>query len=226
MTKAFFVTGTDTEVGKTYCTVAMMRAVAAAGASVVGYKPIAAGCEWKNGRWENEDAVALQQASTVNLELRDVNPIALEHAIAPHIAADIAGTPIDEVTIVNGFQHLMSLNPDYAFVEGAGGWRLPLGGERYLSSVVQDLNLDVILVVGLRLGCLNHAILTAETIIADGLRLKGWVANQLSADMPLLAENIASLERLMPAPLLTTVPFRCEPDLVQISSSLGCAKVA
>ena len=216
MTQAFFVTGTDTEVGKTYVSAMLLKAAVMAGKRAIGYKPVAAGCEWQNGQWQNEDALALQQASNVELTLKEVNPVALEPAIAPHIAAELAGEPISETVIQNGFEHLLSWQADVLLMEGAGGWRLPIGNQRFLSDVVKALQLDVIIVVGMRLGCLNHALLTAEAVKADGLNIKGWVANTLTPDMPYFNENLATLEQLMPAPRLATIPYKSVPDFAAL----------
>jgi len=216
VTQAFFVTGTDTEVGKTYVSAMLLKAAVMAGKRAIGYKPVAAGCEWQNGQWQNEDALALQQASNVKLTLKEVNPVALEPAIAPHIAAELAGEPISEAVIQSGFDHLLSRQADVLLMEGAGGWRLPIGNQRFLSDVVKALQLDVIIVVGMRLGCLNHALLTAETVKADGLNIKGWVANTLTPDMPYYNENLATLEQLMPAPRLATIPYQSAPDFAAL----------
>jgi len=142
--------------------------------------------------------------------------VALEPAIAPHIAAELAGEPISEAVIQNGFEHLLSRQADVLLMEGAGGWRLPIGNQRFLSDVVKALQLDVIIVVGMRLGCLNHALLTAEAVKADGLNIKGWVANTLTPDMPYFEENLATLEQLMPAPRLATIPYQSAPDFAAL----------
>ena len=216
MTQAFFVTGTDTEVGKTYVSAMFLKAAVMAGKRAIGYKPVAAGCEWQTGQWQNEDARALQQASNVELTLKEVNPVALEPAIAPHIAAELAGESISEGVIKGGFDNLLSRQADVLLMEGAGGWRLPIGNQRFLSDVVKALQLDVIIVVGMRLGCLNHALLTAEAVKADGLNIKGWVANTLTPDMPYFNENLATLEQLMPAPRLATIPYKSVPDFAAL----------
>ena len=221
MTKAYFVTGTDTEVGKTYTSCKILEAFSQRGKTALGYKPVAVGCDWQNNQWENEDALALQAAGSLRVPLTEINPIALPDAIAPHIAAERHGEPISEAVITSGFQALQQYQPDILLMEGAGGWRLPLSSARFLSDVVKDLQLDVILVVGMRLGCLNHALLTAEAIQRDGLTLKGWVANQLSDDMPVFDENLATLDALMPAPRLALVPYQQTPDLSLLVEKLG-----
>ncbi len=221
MTRTFFITGTDTEVGKTYVSCQLLTAANKAGKTAIGYKPVAAGCEWRDGAWQNEDAIAFLQSSSLPVTLDEVNPIALQPAIAPHIAAQQAGTTISEQVIKDGLRNMQAKGADVVIMEGAGGWRLPLGNGRFLSHVVQDLALEVIVVVGMRLGCLNHALLTIEAIQADGLTVKGWIANQLSDDMPYFAENLATLDTLMPVPRMATVPFGTAPDYNQLANILG-----
>ncbi|MDU0355443.1 dethiobiotin synthase [Paraglaciecola aquimarina] len=214
--RAFFVTGTDTEVGKTCISKGLLLALDKMGYSTVAYKPIAAGCENTPDGLRNEDALILQRHSNIELQYDEVNPIAFEAAIAPHLALkalagsdDVHFIPVDKIR--EGFVHLLQKEPNVILVEGAGGWRLPLGGSylgrpRYLSEFVSELNLSVILVVGMRLGCLNHAVLTAEAISNDGLKIAGWVANQVDPDMVLVDENIESLKSLLDAPFLGNVP--------------------
>lgn len=214
--RAFFITGTDTEIGKTFIASALLQALNERDYVTAGYKPIAAGCENTEQGLRNEDAETLQQHSSLDLHYDEVNPIAFEAPIAPHLAlkqtaqdGDVHYIPIDKIR--EGFMHLLEKEPNVIVVEGAGGWRLPLGGSyqgkpRYLSEFVAELNLSVILVVGMRLGCLNHGVLTAEAIRHDGLKIAGWVANQVDPDMPLVDENIESLKELIDAPFLGNVP--------------------
>jgi len=215
--KQYFVTGTDTEVGKTYVTCHLLRAASNAKLKSVGYKPIAAGCELVEGEWINEDAANIQKASGLALPISDINPIALMPPIAPHIAAQEAGVSLTQASIEKGLRHLESHQPDFLLMEGAGGWRLPLsiGNQNtptyYLSDVVKALKMDVILVVGMRLGCLNHALLTAEAIRADGLTIKGWVANDVTGNMSRYQENLASLRDMLPEPLLAEIPYQSQP---------------
>jgi dethiobiotin synthetase len=214
--RAFFVTGTDTEVGKTFVCEALLILLNKKGLQTAGYKPIAAGCKLTAQGLRNEDALALQKHSNIDLSYDEVNPIAFETAIAPHLAAqnlleDNTAQPISIDTVREGFIRLLQKKPDVLIVEGAGGWRLPLGIDfeghpRYLSEFVVELNLSVILVVGMRLGCLNHAILTAECIRNDGLKIAGWVANQVDPDMPFLEQNIKSLKMLLDVPFIGTIP--------------------
>ena len=220
--RAFFVTGTDTEVGKTFVTEALLILLNEKGVLTAGYKPIAAGCERTAKGLRNEDALALQQHSSIDLSYDEVNPIAFEAAVAPHLAAknlneDNTTQPISVDTVREGFICLLQKKPDVLIVEGAGGWRLPLGIDfeglpRYLSEFAVEQNLSVILVVGMRLGCLNHAVLTAECIRNDGLKIAGWVANQVDPDMPLLEDNIDSLKTFLDAPLLGVLPKLGAPE--------------
>lgn len=240
--KQYFITGTDTEVGKTYVTCQLLKAAQKASLTGIGYKPIAAGCEQVNGEWVNEDALNIQNAcskmrtnkaikvtdnnelksaseeSGQTLPLHQINPIALRPPIAPHIAALEEGVALSFEKIAQGLDKLQAYQPDLLLMEGAGGWRLPLivGDEYtptyYLSDVVKALNMDVILVVGMRLGCLNHALLTAEAIRADGLNIKGWVANDITGNMTRYQENLHSLRAMLPEPLLAEIPYQQEPD--------------
>lgn len=205
--QSYFVTGTDTDVGKTYVSAILLKAASEAGKKTVGYKPVSAGCEVINGRLVNEDASQLLANSSLPVSQDEVNPIAFVPPIAPHIAAQDAGVAISAETIKAGYMHLKAMSPDLLIMEGAGGWRLPLGDKRYLSDIVQQLKLDVIIVVGMRLGCLNHALLTAEAVQRDGLTIKGWIANQLHPDMPRYAENLDTLKAEMPAPFLGEIPY-------------------
>ena len=220
MTASFFVTGTDTEVGKTFVSSLLLKAAAASGMKSVGYKPVSAGCERVDGVMSNEDARSLHASSSLKVSLSEVNPIALMPPIAPHIAASLAGKTITADALIAGFKHLQQKKPDFLLMEGAGGWRLPLGTDLWMPDVVKTLKLEVIVVVGMRLGCLNHAMLTCEAIRNDGLNIRGWIANQLSPDMPVYAENLATLKAAMPAPMLTEIPYGASDDTVQSLSSL------
>ncbi|MDO8860994.1 dethiobiotin synthase [Haliea sp. E1-2-M8] len=204
MSTTFFITGTDTEVGKTAVSCALLHAARAAGLTTAAVKPVAAGCD-ANGH--NEDALALQAAMTLALPYAQVNPVALQPAIAPHIAAARAGCSLSADRLAGLCRGVMHSGADLVLVEGAGGWRVPLGPRETLADVAIVLGVDVIMVVAMRLGCINHALLTAEAIRADGLRLAGWVANTPGATMACHAENLDTLQHLLPAPLLGEVPF-------------------
>ncbi|MDN2662150.1 dethiobiotin synthase [Psychromonas sp. 14N.309.X.WAT.B.A12] len=203
----YFVTGTDTDVGKTVCTRALLQAANKQNKTTIGYKPISAGCELTDSGLRNQDALILQANSSVNLAYQDVNPIAFKQPIAPHIAAIENESFIDIDIIDNGLQHLQSMNSDLVFVEGAGGWHLPINNQRLLSDWVIQKQLPVILVVGLKLGCLNHALLTAKAIEQSGLVIAGWIANHLQPEMPYVVDNIETLKTMVNAPLLAEIKY-------------------
>ena len=203
MGQGFFVTGTDTGVGKTLIACALLHAFAAAGRSVVGMKPVAAGSE--AGRWA--DVEALAAASTVRAPGKLVNPYAFDPAIAPHIAAGLAGVRIDIETIARAYQDLAH-RADTVLVEGVGGFLVPLNERETAADLARRLALPVVLVVGMRLGCINHALLTRRQIDACGLRCAGWVANCIAPGMPELEANIEALERRLDSPMLGVIPYR------------------
>ncbi|MCW8886260.1 MAG: dethiobiotin synthase, partial [Motiliproteus sp.] len=183
MAKSYFVTGTDTDAGKTLVAAALLEAAKQQGARTIGLKPIAAGAiETEQGRC-NDDALLLQEYSTEKLPYQQVNPVLFEEAIAPHIAADREGKRITAERLVGFCRGVMMQPKDLLIIEGAGGWRVPLNSHENLSELPKALQTPVILVVGMRLGCLNHALLTAEAIAADGLPLAGWVANAVDLEM-------------------------------------------
>jgi len=204
----YFVTGTDTDCGKTFISAALLNRAKELGRATLGLKPIASGCERMEVGLRNSDALSLMAQSSIKLDYALVNPVSFEPAIAPHIAASQTGTDISPESILNRLSGaLEGLNDsELCIIEGAGGWRLPLGEGRYLSEVVQQLSVPVILVVGVKLGCLNHAVLTQEVVKADGLEIAGWVANIVDGDTPCLEENLASLQSLMSAPCIGVVP--------------------
>lgn len=201
--RGLFVTGTDTGVGKTRVAVALIHALRAQGLRVAAMKPVSAGSA--PGEL-NEDVVALLQAANVTAELRDVNPYAFAEPVAPHIAAQQAGVIIDLESIAAAYSRLAAA-ADVVVVEGAGGWRVPLNAHQDMADLAQRLGLPVVLVVGLRLGCLNHALLTAESIAFRQLPWAGWVGNQIEPEMPFRAENLAALRARLPAPCLGVQDF-------------------
>ena len=207
MGKGFFVTGTDTGIGKTTVSCALLHAFAAQGKKAVGMKPIAAGSE--NGRWP--DVELLLAAGNVNVTSRQINPYAFAPPISPHLAAQQAGMEIDLSVIHRAYQEL-STTADIVIVEGAGGFLAPVNRHQTGADLASTLNLPVILVVGMRLGCLNHALLTAQAVRSAGLTLAGWVANCIDPQMLALMENIATLEQRLDSPLLGVVPFNLEVD--------------
>lgn len=196
------MTGTDTGVGKTTVSCALLKAFAARGKKVVGMKPVVAGSE--NGQWC--DVEQLIAASNIRVDRQHVNPYAFDPPVSPHIAAQQAGIDIDLIMIQHAYQSL-SHQADFVIVEGAGGFLVPLNAQQTGADLALALNLPVILVVGMRLGCLNHALLTVQAIRASGLLLAGWVANCIDPEMLVLAENIATLEQRVGSPLLEIIPF-------------------
>ena len=207
MRHGVFITGTDTGVGKTTVACAMLHAFAAAGRTVIGMKPIAAGLV--NGR--SADAEALARASTVQAPRDIANPYAFEAAIAPHIAAKLAGVEIDVDAIAGAYGKLSRL-AEVVVVEGAGGLLAPVNVRHTMADIAKKLRLPVLLVVGMRLGCLNHALLTRSAIDACGLHCAGWVANCITSDMPFVDENIRALEQRLASPLLGVIPFLKNPQ--------------
>lgn len=203
--RGLFVTGTDTGVGKSRVAVGLIERLRAEGFRVAGYKPVAAGCELTVDGPRNEDALALQAAASVELPYDWVNPYAFEPPIAPHIAAAEAGVEVTVEALVGHYRRL-SERAERVVVEGAGGWLVPLNGRESLADLAVALELPVVLVVAIRLGCLNHALLSVESIRAHGLPLHGWVANLIEGEAPRHRDNIAALTERLDAPLLGTVP--------------------
>jgi dethiobiotin synthetase len=200
---AWFVTGTDTEVGKTYACCALLHALQASGLSALGMKPIAAGTD-AEGR--NDDVERLCAASSVVAPRELVNPYCFAEPVAPHVAAALAGEVIEPARIVAAFRRLEPL-ADALIVEGVGGFRVPLDDRHDTADLAVALGLPVILVVGIRLGCLNHALLTAEAIVARGLKFAGWIANCVDPQMAHAASSIDALQARLAAPLLGTLPY-------------------
>ncbi|WP_313085828.1 dethiobiotin synthase [Pseudomonas sp.] len=204
--QAFFVTGTDTEVGKTTVAAGLLHAARQAGLSTAAAKPVASGCEMTTQGLRNSDALALLGECTLALQYEQVNPLAFEPAIAPHLAAREAGVELSVAALLEPVQRVLALQARFTLVEGAGGWRVPLAGTQALSDLAIALGLPVVLVVGVRLGCINHALLTAEAIQRDGLPLAGWVANIVEPATSRLQDNLATLAERLPAPCLGQVP--------------------
>lgn len=206
MSPAYFITGTDTDVGKTTIAAGLLHAAREAGMSTVAGKPVASGCEITPQGLRNADALALMAESSVKLAYEEVNPVAFEPPIAPHIAAREAGVVLSVQSLLPPMQQILDRQADFTLIEGAGGWRVPLSGQDSLSDLALALDLPVILVVGVRLGCISHALLTAEAIERDGLQLAGWVANIIGPKTSRLEENLATLAERLPAPCLGRVP--------------------
>ncbi len=198
MAEGYFITGTDTEIGKSFVSVRLMRHFKAQGKSVLGMKPIASGCARTSDGLRNEDALALMAENSLNIPYEVINPYSFEPAIAPHIAAAEAGVRIELDVIAEAFEQLQA---DMVIVEGVGGWRVPLGDEIEVADLARRLGLPVILVVGMRLGCINHALLSAEAIERSGCELRGWIANFVDPNMAAQADNLAAIERRLGSPL-------------------------
>lgn len=205
MKQSYFIIGTDTNVGKTYVASALVRHFAKAGYQTIGMKPIASGCmQTPDGDLLNDDVLALSTASNVVAPLDLTNPYRFSPAIAPHIAAEQAEEIIDGEKIKQAYHELTQL-AEVVVVEGAGGFLVPLNRQETLADLAVTLNIPMILVVGMRLGCINHALLTVEAIKSRGLTLAGWVANQVDAEMPVFEENLASLQQRIAAPCISVV---------------------
>lgn len=214
MTKKIFITATDTDAGKTHIACAIVNALVRSDKKVSVYKPISAGCENVDGKLINEDAQRLLQQSNTGQSIERVNPIAFEPPIAPHIAAKKLNCSIEISELQTNFDSLIDEAPDVLITEGAGGWRLPLGNGKFLSEFAAITNQSVVLIVNMKLGCLNHALLTYEAIMNDGLTCIGWIANGIE-EMPYFEENLATLKEQIPAPNLGVVRF--EPDISKIA---------
>lgn len=208
-----FITGTDTGCGKTVATAALARALVHRGLRVACFKPIASGCRSTPDGLRNDDAEQLCAAMNVDLPYDRVNPVALEPPIAPHIAAERASICIDHDAIAGD---ILRTNADVRLVEGVGGWQVPLSADADLAALPRALGAGVILVVGLRLGCLNHALLTARAIRADGLDLVGWIANHVDPDMDAQADNLDTLNRRLGCPRLGRIRHSDTPMLDEL----------
>jgi dethiobiotin synthetase len=217
--KGIFVTGTDTACGKTDISLGLMVALQARGLAVQGMKPVASECTRSDGELRNEDAERLRAQATREVPYALVNPYAFEPAIAPHIAAGQSGADI-ELSVILDCAQALAAQADFLVVEGVGGWRVPLGPALFASDLPKALGLPVVMVAGLRLGCLNHSLLTVESIRAGGNRLAGWVANQIDPGMQVRDENLATLAALIDAPFLGLVPWMAAPEPRRIAACL------
>ncbi|WP_165680044.1 dethiobiotin synthase [Metapseudomonas otitidis] len=220
MGTAFFITGTDTEIGKTTIACGLLQAARHAGLSTAAAKPVASGCERTAQGLRNSDALGLLAGCSLPLRYEEVNPFPFEPAIAPHLAAREAGVQLDVEALAGPVSAVLARNADFTLVEGAGGWRVPLAGGENLSDLAVRLGLPVILVVGVRLGCINHAVLSAEAIQQDGLVLAGWVANIVDPATSRLEENLATLAERLPAPCLGRVPRLEVPSAEAVAAHL------
>ncbi|MBS1202298.1 MAG: dethiobiotin synthase [Chromatiaceae bacterium] len=218
--KALFVTGTDTGCGKTEVSLGLMAAWQARGLRVLAMKPVATGCHPGHSGLRNEDALRLQHQGSSEAPYGLVNPYTFEHPIAPHIAAGQAGVEIELASIASAYRRLAA-ESDRVVVEGIGGWRVPLGSSLSVSDIPKALKLPVLLVVGLRLGCLNHALLTMESIRAQGCYLAGWVANGIDPKMQASDANLATLAALMGAACIGVIPWLSQPGPEALAAYLN-----
>ncbi|WP_215397700.1 dethiobiotin synthase [Rheinheimera oceanensis] len=207
-----FITATDTDAGKTYVTSLLLQGFKTLGSIAVGVKPIAAGADDQGC---NGDALLLQRHSGIALPYRVINPVCYQAPVAPHLAAITEQLPINEAQLNAALAQWQQLPVQQLLIEGAGGWLLPINHQRYLADWVADRQLPVVLVVGMKLGCLNHAMLTVREIERSGCKLLGWVANCIDPDMALLEQNIADLRQRITAPCLGVVPFAPAPSQYQ-----------
>ena len=225
--KKLFITATDTDAGKTFVSCALAQALINTGKTVSAYKPISAGCELINGQLVNEDALLLSQVVNCSQTIQDINPLVFLEPIAPHIAAQKQNKQIQISELIENLHKVQSLKADFTLVEGAGGWRLPLslpknlddslsdqqGTSIFLSDFVKTEQLDVILIVNMKLGCLNHALLTYEAIKSDGVNCIAWVANNANkVPMNNLSENIQALEQMLPIPKIAQLNYIADTD--------------
>ena len=216
--KRFFIAGTDTDAGKTLVTCALIEHIQKLNQSVMAVKPIAAGSELVDGQWVNDDALLMQQSLNYPVDYSLINPIALESAIAPHIAA--AEQQLDySVSDLSKLCQIDQFEADVVLVEGAGGWLVPLNASETLADFVSAEKLDVILVVGMKLGCINHALLSVQSILSNGLTLAGWVANSTGPEMNRFQENVETLKQRIDAPLLGVIPYIESTNPIKTASS-------
>lgn len=206
MSKAFFITGTDTGIGKTFVACALVRHFVERGMVVAGYKPVAAGASVVDGDLQNEDAIALWQSGNAKLTYQQINPVCLPAATSPHLAAEEQGLEIKLLSLLQQAEQLKACS-DLVVAEGAGGWRVPLARNLDISDVAIGLGWPVLLVVGMRLGCINHARLTLAAMRADGLEVCGWIANQVDPDLLVADKILSTLVDLLDTPLLAKVNF-------------------
>lgn len=217
---SFFITGTDTDAGKTHVTSLLLKLLAQHKKRAIGFKPIASGCEMAFDQLVNADALMLMESATVSANYDIINPFAFAPAIAPHIAADNAGITLNVEKLSAAYHNIKQQGADYLLAEGAGGWALPINDDEYLYDWVKAEQIPVILVVGLKLGCINHAILTAAHMQSMGVKCIGWIANQLDPKMDEYQANLDSLKQRLSFPLLAISPYSEQTPKLQIYKTL------
>ncbi|WP_086930400.1 dethiobiotin synthase [Agarilytica rhodophyticola] len=224
--QTFFIAGTDTDVGKTVVSAALLQAAKQQkNLATLAIKPIAAGCEQTPDGLRNEDALTLSKWASVKLDYQQINPITLKAAVSPHIAAARENKNLSADRVVGYCRGAMMNRFDLCLVEGAGGWLAPIGPRETMADIAKGLGQPVILVVGIRLGCLNHALLTAQAIQRDGLKIAAWVANIVDVDMLAVEENIATLQRMLPAPMLGVIPYMSEVSIDEAAQHIDINKL-
>ncbi len=214
MKNGYFITGTDTDVGKTWATVTLMHYFKQQGRTVAAMKPVASGCLWQNGQWQNADALLLQQHASLPLDYALINPYAYELPVSPHLAG--VANPVDLNTVIERF-NAMQTQAEVLLVEGAGGWYSPINAGQDNSDLAMALQLPVLLVVAIRLGCINHAKLTYRAIIASGLCCAGWLAVCNDAEVLLGQETVATIAAALPTPLWGVLPFQAVADFERLA---------
>jgi len=219
MKKGYFITGTDSGIGKTFVSCALLQAFADKGISVSTMKPIAAGCDQTADGWRNDDALQLMKHTNVDLSYQQVNPVALPSPIAPHLAIEHLNQTVTIEKLTGHFENIKN-SADYFIVEGAGGWLVPLNETESMADIPKSFGLDIILVVGMRLGCLNHALLTAAAIEQSNNHLIGWVANIIDPSMLMIEKNILTLRKRIKTPLLGTLPHMKMKEISAASKNL------
>lgn len=218
MVKQFFITGTDTNIGKTYITIGLLNRVKQLNIKAIGLKPIATGCYSHNNKLYNADALLLQQHSTIPLQYDQINPFALAMATAPNIAAASQNLALTQNIITTKLAMLCAMSVDLILLEGLGGWHVPLNSQETMADVVKAMACPVILVVGLKLGCINHAILTYNSIIETEIQCAGWISNCVDPAMEYIEHNISTLKAFIHAPYLGTVQYNAKPeDVLDVS---------
>jgi dethiobiotin synthetase len=223
MAKGVFITGTDTGIGKTHFTLALMQALKKRGKRVNGMKPIASGAELINGSLINEDAELIMKQCSEQLHYELINPAVYDLPVSPNIAANKSNKIVSLEQISSCYKEIQSKS-DNIIVEGVGGWRVPISDDLDISDLVRKLQLPVILVVGLKLGCINHSILTADAIKADGLLLVGWVSNVVEKDYLFIQDTINTLNKSLACPHLADLPFSSNYDLDEVSAHVDVSK--
>jgi dethiobiotin synthetase len=214
MNTKIFIAGTDTEIGKTYISAGLLKYFNQSGYSTLGIKPIASGGLKINGQLLNPDTQALKQHSSLSIPVNHITPFLFEPAIAPHIAATLTHQPLNLTLLNQKIQYAIHYHADIKIIEGCGGWYTPLNHTETMADFVLMNHLPVVLVVGIRLGCINHALLSQEAILKKGVKLIGWIANCIAPDMAYVDENIKTLKSYLSTPCLGVIHYGCAPETV------------